>query len=82
MPIRRFIIEPPRNMTKESVREAAEKLHAVITGIDADTPVEKPLEPTQQPQDAANPIEAVEQNDEQDDVMGPDDGVANDVEKD
>ena len=45
MPIRRFIIEPPRDRSEESIREAAEKLFAALKGQDVDQPSEMPLEP-------------------------------------
>ena len=43
MSIRRFIIDPPKKMTKESVHEAAEKIVAALheadaTNTDAETP--------------------------------------------
>ena len=66
MSIRRFIINPPKNMTEKSVTEAAEKMFAALKGTDIGSPIDKPLEPSRPVLDAAESVDAVEPADGKD----------------
>jgi len=71
MPIRRFIINPPKSMAEKDVTEAAGKMFAALKGIDTDAQLEKPVEPSQPVQDTLESVDAVKPAD------GQDEGEAN-----